>query len=101
MDGPADVTEVCSDFRDVDGPKVNFASVQRAGESRSPLPLTDVKINSGDGLPLSVGARHTRDSEAGMVKAPPPKQKAISAALWLEQSNQGYLRSRHMGALLS
>jgi hypothetical protein len=30
-----------------------------------------------DGLPLSVGARHMRDSEVGMVKAPPPRQKAI------------------------
>ncbi len=31
MEGPTDVTEILSDFREVDGLRVSFASVQRAG----------------------------------------------------------------------
>jgi len=42
-----------------------------------------------DGLPLSAGARHTGDSEAGMVKAPPPEQKAITRCFVAEAEQSG------------
>lgn len=45
-EGPADVTEIFSDFRDVDGVMVNFASVQRTPQKRiSSVTTTEVKMN--------------------------------------------------------
>jgi predicted Zn-dependent peptidase/outer membrane lipoprotein-sorting protein len=46
MDGPTDVTEVYSDFRDVSGIKVSFASAQRtATKTISTTKVTEIKIN--------------------------------------------------------
>ncbi|MCX5799915.1 MAG: pitrilysin family protein [Candidatus Eisenbacteria bacterium] len=46
MEGPAELTETYSDFRDVDGLKVNFASVQKAGTKPvSSTVVSEVKVN--------------------------------------------------------
>lgn len=46
MEGPTDVTEAYSDFRDVNGIKMSFASVQRAGgKTISSTKVTEIKIN--------------------------------------------------------
>jgi outer membrane lipoprotein-sorting protein len=46
LDGPTDVTEVYSDFRDVSGIKVSFASAQRtATKTISTTKVTEIKIN--------------------------------------------------------
>lgn len=46
MEGPAEVTEIYSDFRDVDGLRVNFASVQKSGGKQvSSSAVSEVKVN--------------------------------------------------------
>jgi len=46
MEGPTDVTEVYSDFRDVSGIKMSFASLQRAGaKTISSTKVSELKIN--------------------------------------------------------
>ena len=46
MEGPTDVTEVFSDFRDVDGVRMSFASVQRTPtKTISSTKVTEIKIN--------------------------------------------------------
>ena len=46
MEGPGEVTEIYSDFRDVDGLKVNFASVQRVATKQiSSTVVSEVKVN--------------------------------------------------------
>ena len=46
IEGPAELTEIYSDFRDVDGLKVNFASAQKTGTKQVSSSVTsEVKIN--------------------------------------------------------
>ncbi|UCF78103.1 MAG: insulinase family protein [Candidatus Eiseniibacteriota bacterium] len=46
MEGPAEITEILSDFRDVEGLKVSFASAQRAGDKEvSSSSISEFKIN--------------------------------------------------------
>jgi zinc protease len=46
MEGPAELTEIYSDIRDVEGLKVNFASVQRTGTKQvSSSVVSEVKVN--------------------------------------------------------